>query len=152
MFPPEHQAARWVIRKQMPVRFIDLPVTWLMSVPVTIIDEDDGASDETGDAAAPEEMAERRPAVERDPIGTLAHAAGYENGESCLRGVIEENPEPGPIFAAVADAMAVCAKGWTRRSGSKPRAKHICGWKSPSPARPGKVLSPSYAGRGTCQR
>ena len=33
-------------------------------------------------------------------------AAGYDDGESWWSNVIEENPAPGPVFAAVADAMA----------------------------------------------
>jgi hypothetical protein len=43
--------------------------------------------------------------LERDPIGVLASAGGYEDGESWWRDVIEENPEPGPVFAAISDAM-----------------------------------------------
>ena len=41
-----------------------------------------------------------------DPLGELARAAGYEDGESWWRDVIEENPDSGPVFAAIADAMA----------------------------------------------
>lgn len=62
------------------------------------------------DAQPPAAQAEDAPddaeAIERNPIGALAAAAGYEDGESGWRDVIEENPAPGPIFAAVADAMA----------------------------------------------
>jgi hypothetical protein len=43
--------------------------------------------------------------VSRDPIGALATAAGYDDGESWWSDVIEENPATGPVFAAVADAM-----------------------------------------------
>ncbi|MEM7497476.1 MAG: DUF5682 family protein [Pseudomonadota bacterium] len=110
VFSPEYQAALWAIRRDVPVRFIDLPVAWRMPErdegPASGTEGDEGTDDaaaltaEEADAEAP-----RRSAIERDPIGTLAHAAGYEDGESWWRDVIEENPEPGPIFAAVADAM-----------------------------------------------
>ena len=43
--------------------------------------------------------------ISRDPIGALATAAGYDDGESWWSDVIEENPASGPVFAAVADAM-----------------------------------------------
>ena len=43
--------------------------------------------------------------ISRDPIGVLATAAGYDDGESWWSDVIEENPASGPVFAAVADAM-----------------------------------------------
>ncbi|WP_292094555.1 DUF5682 family protein, partial [Mesorhizobium sp.] len=47
----------------------------------------------------------------RDPIGTLARAAGYEDGESWWSDIIEQNPEPGPIFAAISDAMMTLRDG-----------------------------------------
>ncbi|RUW97128.1 hypothetical protein EOA30_28590, partial [Mesorhizobium sp. M8A.F.Ca.ET.059.01.1.1] len=47
----------------------------------------------------------------RDPIGALAQAAGYEDGESWWADIIEQNPEPGPIFAAIADAMTTLREG-----------------------------------------
>ena len=58
-----------------------------------------GIEDETA-ASADEDP------ISRDPIGVLATAAGYDDGESWWSDVIEENPAPGPVFAAVADAMA----------------------------------------------
>ncbi len=42
----------------------------------------------------------------RDPISALAAAAGYEDPESWWNDLIEQNPAPGPIFAAVGSAMA----------------------------------------------
>ncbi|MCK1717180.1 DUF5682 family protein [Bradyrhizobium sp. 141] len=91
-YSPEYQAARWAVRHGAILRFIDLP-----------------ASDRLGTAAGDiaEEIAARAEAdpVSHDPIGALATAAGYDDGESWWSDVIEENPATGPIFAAVADAM-----------------------------------------------
>ncbi|MCK1360684.1 DUF5682 family protein [Bradyrhizobium sp. 199] len=91
-YSPEYQAARWAVRHGATLRFIDLP-----------------ASDRLGAAAGDvaEEIAARADAdpVSHDPIGALATAAGYDDGESWWSDVIEENPASGPIFAAVADAM-----------------------------------------------
>ncbi|WFU21723.1 DUF5682 family protein [Bradyrhizobium sp. CB1717] len=91
-YSPEYQAARWAVRHAAALRFIDLPASDRL-----------GASD--GDIA--EEIAARAEAdpVSHDPIGALATAAGYDDGESWWSDVIEENPATGPVFAAVADAM-----------------------------------------------
>src|SRR6266700_472221 len=97
-YSPEYQAACWAARNGAAARFIDLPASFRLAPappPVTQADEADAA-------AAPEEPPNM---LERDPIGVLAAAGGYEDGESWWREVIEENPEPGPVFAAIADAM-----------------------------------------------
>ena len=91
-YSPEYQAACWAVRHGASLRFIDLP-----------------ASDRLG--SSPSDIAEEIAAraeedpVSRDPIGALATAAGYDDGESWWSDVIEENPATGPVFAAVADAM-----------------------------------------------
>ncbi|SFJ94601.1 DUF5682 family protein [Bradyrhizobium sp. Gha] len=91
-YSPEYQAACWAVRHGATLRFIDLP-----------------ASDRLGSSASDiaEEIAARseEDPVSRDPIGALATAAGYDDGESWWSDVIEENPATGPVFAAVADAM-----------------------------------------------
>ncbi|KPF72281.1 hypothetical protein IP88_10200 [alpha proteobacterium AAP81b] len=84
---PEYQAARWAVNHGAALRFIDLP-----------------ASDRLTPADDADELA-ASDAVTRDPIGALAAAAGYDDGESWWSDVIEANPAPGPVFAAVADAM-----------------------------------------------
>lgn len=91
-YSPEYQAARWAVRNGAALRFIDLPASRRL---------------EPGEAPPPEGRAEHPPAptLERDPLGALAAAAGYEDGESWWRDVVEENPAPGPVFAAIADAM-----------------------------------------------
>ena len=88
-FSPEYQAVCWAVRHGAEVRFIDLPASWRF-----------GQTAEASSAAG-----EATP-LERDPVGVLAAAAGYADGESFWRDVIEENPSPSPVFSAVADAMA----------------------------------------------
>jgi hypothetical protein len=91
-YSPEYQAARWAVRHGIAPRFIDLPASDRL---------DKGGSEIKDETAA---SAEEDP-VSRDPIGALANAAGYDDGESWWSDVIEENPASGPVFAAVADAM-----------------------------------------------
>lgn len=93
-YSPEYQAALWAVRHGVALRFIDLPAQ-------------DRLAPERSEADAPVEGpdGDADPLI-HDPIGVLARAAGYDDGESWWRDVIEENPSPGPVFAAVADAMA----------------------------------------------
>ena len=101
-YSPEYQAACWAVRNGAPARFIDLPASWRLAPAEPPI-----AQAEEADAAAKPQPAPEEPPnmLERDPIGVLAAAGGYEDGESWWRDVIEENPEPGPVFASIADAM-----------------------------------------------
>lgn len=114
-FSPEYQAVLWAVRNSVPVRFIDLPTAWHLDV----VQEQQAAEDDTGtnptanageDLQEPEE--EKR--LRRDPVGALAEAAGYLDGESWWQDVIEENPAPGPVFEAVADAMTALRERVTR--------------------------------------
>lgn len=95
-FSPEYQAVLWAVRQGAQVAFIDLPASDRLS----ITGEENEDVTETAEDIAPVDDA-----ISRDPIGTLAAAAGYQDGESWWRDVIEENGAAGPIFAAVADAM-----------------------------------------------
>jgi uncharacterized protein DUF5682 len=103
-YSPEYQAACWAARNGAAARFIDLPASWRLVPPAS-----PAAAAEEADAAARPEPGQEAPPnlLERDPIGVLAVAGGYEDGESWWRDVIEENPEPGPVFTAIADAMTV---------------------------------------------
>jgi hypothetical protein len=122
-FSPEYQAALWAVRNKAALRFIDLPSTERHIPPAasSASVEDEPADDHTG--GTPEEAAEAQHLTEdvadepphmRDPIGTLARAAGYEDGESWWSDVIEQNPAPGPIFSAIADAMTTLREGEAR--------------------------------------
>jgi uncharacterized protein DUF5682 len=101
-YSPEYQAACWAARHGAAARFIDLPASYRLAPAASPV-----AQTEEADAAAPSEPAPEEPPnpLERDPVGVLASAGGYEDGESWWRDVIEENPAPGPVFAAIADAM-----------------------------------------------
>jgi hypothetical protein len=92
-YSPEYQAVRWAVAHGAALRFIDLPAADRLGVMGGGV-EDEAASSADADP------------ISRDPIGALATAAGYDDGESWWSDVIEENPAPGPVFAAVADAMA----------------------------------------------
>lgn len=90
-YSPEYQAVVWAVRHGADVRFIDLPSTDTLAPRV---DDDDAAG--PGDIDP----------IVFDPIGVLAKAAGYDDGESWWSDTIEENHDGGPVFEAVADAMS----------------------------------------------
>jgi hypothetical protein len=113
-YSPEYQAACWAARNNATVRFIDLPAGWLLAPlpegdtapdPDNTTSDPDEADPSLDEPAAPPEPDTAAQSLERDPIGALAAAGGYEDGESWWRDVIEENPHPAPVFAAIADAM-----------------------------------------------
>ncbi|MDX8490155.1 DUF5682 family protein [Mesorhizobium sp. VK22B] len=107
-FSPEYQAALWAVANKAILRFIDLPSAARLAEKTP----EDSANPDAAEAKATEGQGEEASRI-HDPIGTLARAAGYEDGESWWSDIIEQNPEPGPIFAAIADAMATLRDGET---------------------------------------
>jgi hypothetical protein len=82
-FSPEYQALRWAAKNQKRVRFIDFPQKhWLAR------------------------ELEERERVD-DPLGQLAEAAGYSDGERWWEHLVEERRNALDIFAAVTEAMQV---------------------------------------------
>ena len=114
-FSPEYRAVLWAVGHGTPVRFIDLP-SIARHVPKSAPSEDAPEKDGENDAEVENEAETENeteageggalPREYRDPIGVLAEAAGYQDGESWWADLIEQNPAPGPVFEAIADAMA----------------------------------------------
>jgi len=112
-FSPEYQATLWATANGVPVEFIDLPssarfVERAEARADTLPEEEvaeKASVQETETPAAEEPAADALPPEFHDPIGVLAKAAGYEDGESWWADLIEQNPAPGPVFSAIADAM-----------------------------------------------
>jgi len=92
-FSPEYQAACWAVRHGAALKLIDIPAGWIF-----------GKDPETPDQT-------RLNSVRRDPLGALAQAEGYADGESFWRDVIEKDPFPGPVFATVAAAISSLREG-----------------------------------------
>ena len=88
-YSPEYQATVWAVRNGAEVRFIDLPSTDRLA----LSGPEDTATPADGDP------------VSYDPIGVLARAAGYDDGESWWSDTIEQNLHGGAVFEAMADAM-----------------------------------------------
>lgn len=88
-FSPEWQALAWATEQAVPARFIDLPQAHELALPRE---------------AAAEAAADDTP--RQDPLGALAAAAGFEDGEAWWNQQVEERSEAAGLFDAIAEAMA----------------------------------------------
>lgn len=124
-FSPEWQALRWAQLRQVPARFIDLPLVhklalekeraeaWQASQPA-------GEEGGTGDGRPqPEEVTEQQPAANdaarQDPLNWFAQAAGYADGEAWWNHMVEERGDGEQLFAAIAEAMTALRQDWEER-------------------------------------
>lgn len=96
-FSPEWQALRWAAGAQVPVRFIDLPMTHSLAL--------EKAEREAERASQPDGHRE-------DPLSWLAKAAGYADGESWWNHMVEERGDGEQLFAAIDEAMANVRAEW----------------------------------------
>jgi len=93
-FSPEWRAIRFAIGRGVPARFIDLPQGH------QLIDEPEAPPPD--DSAAP-----LTPPARDDPLGSLAAAAGYDDGETFWEQLVEHRrSDDAALFDAVASAMA----------------------------------------------
>ncbi len=115
-FSPEYVAVRYALKQRIPVRLIDLPAAAVLhermppprqeAPPEPAEKAPIAAEAPAEDVVIPAPPAEAEPnELSRDPIGSLARTAGYEDGESWWSDLVEENPAPGPVFEAIASAM-----------------------------------------------
>ena len=154
-FSPEWQALHWAGRNRVPVRFFDLPQTHAMALEAerraqlgraqAEADGRDDAADGGEDAQAVEASpaAEDRADVELDgeakiaarhlpgdPLDWLAHAAGFEDGESWWNRLVEERGDSEALFESIAEAMTA-----VRSEISKEVAEHGGHWRGAHHAR-----------------
>ena len=93
-FSPEWQALTYALGRGIPARFIDLPVAaWI--------------GERAADEADPEAEAEAKAPPRRpvDPLGLLAEAAGFEDGERWWEFAVEGRRDGEDLFEAILDAM-----------------------------------------------
>lgn len=89
VFSPEWQAIHYGLAHGVPVRFMDLPQSHQLG------------------QAEPEAPAEAAaPPVRQDPLGALAEAAGYSDGERWWEHLVEQRRDSEDLFAGILEAMA----------------------------------------------
>lgn len=89
-FSPEWQALAWAAERGVPARFIDLPQAHALALEPEA-DTDDAPRD--------------------DPLGALAEAAGFEDGEAWWNQQVEERSGAEDLFDAIAEAMSALRTG-----------------------------------------
>jgi hypothetical protein len=95
-FSPEWQALRWALAKDLPVRFIDLPQSLRPRDRISPASE------------PPSSEPSQEPPAPRDPLDSLALAAGFPDGESWWGRLIEERhgeSDPLQLFDAIRGAI-----------------------------------------------
>lgn len=114
VFSPEWQALTYALTNGVPVRFMDLPLRHQLRDLVQA--SGDSGEQETGDDeitvveahdARPESPGPHfsYPALRSDPIGALAAAAGYSDGERWWEHMVEQRRDDAGLFAGILEAM-----------------------------------------------
>ncbi|MGJ4950956.1 DUF5682 family protein [Bradyrhizobium sp. HKCCYLS20291] len=110
-FSPEWQAIRWALRKQRPVRFIDLPASHRLAErakPKQAEHGDSEAAPENAGALAqaePEIINPELAKIRRDPLAYLSTLAGYDDSEAWWNAIVEQGTHGPEIFAALEAAI-----------------------------------------------
>ena len=106
-FSPEWRAMRFAITRQIPARFVDLPLAHqLVDEPPEESPDDSSDATEAVDAPSASSFpVPGSPAVD-DPLGWLATAAGYDDGERFWEQLVEHRRlDDEALFASVASVM-----------------------------------------------
>ncbi|HZZ41466.1 MAG TPA: DUF5682 family protein [Tepidisphaeraceae bacterium] len=112
-FSPEWNTIRWARANRVPLRFCDLPQSNRLAIDI--------AEEETVEAKAetesptvtiklPEQPSEAVVLIRNDPLGELARAAGFDDGERWWEHVVEHRRGEGAeadiaMFAVICEAM-----------------------------------------------
>ncbi len=145
IFSPEWQALTWAAANRVPTRFCDLPAGMVLAAQrhekAAQDAEQQDAEHQDGEYQDGEHQDAERgadEAIEIDPIGQLAAAAGYDDPERWWEDVIELRKYPGQpeasgdtqspghrVFAAIGEAMAELRAGRTGSALEQRREAHM---------------------------
>ena len=110
-FSPEWQAMRWAQAAKIPVRFMDLPQWHRIAI--------EAAREKSPPDAAASPSPEPHDSSSSDPLGELARAAGFDDGERWWEHVVEHRRDDSAgLFDAIRDAMAELRQSRTTPRGS----------------------------------
>ena len=103
VFSPEWQALGYGSARKIDVRFMDLPQSHRLA---TEDDPESQISDRGSQDSHPEfQISDPQSRIHDDPIGQLAAAAGYSDGERWWEHMVEHRRDGADLFAAILEAM-----------------------------------------------
>lgn len=113
VFSPEWQALRYALEHDIPVEFMDLPMAHQFrlrddAAERLLAEAESASGDDEPEVTItePEESTlEEEAMLPHDPLGALAQAAGYSDGESWWEQMVEQRQDSSDIFDAVLEAM-----------------------------------------------
>ena len=153
-YSPEWQALRFALERRRTVRFIDLPAANQLAKP----DEPETLSDGAGGGDGAGRRSEASPLV-RDPLGTLAAAAGESDGETWWNALVEQGSHSRDVFPAIAQAMSAVREAFEADQGlpssertGRSGARRICACASAKRCARRTARSRSSAAPGMCRR
>ena len=111
-FSPEWNALRYALERQIPARFIDLPMSHQFALARAAV-----AAEGDAETFDPPPQPEEHDGPNGDPLDWLGRAAGCGDGESWWNHVVEERGDSLELFAAIREAMC------SVRSEMPPRAQ-----------------------------
>src|SRR5262249_36307101 len=104
-FSPEWQAIRFAQQRDVPARFMDLPMAFQLAREEPQRESSVEKTDEgAGDSASPEEEGVGE-AGRADPMTALAAAAGYDDPELWWEHQVERRQDAAGLFEAIAEVM-----------------------------------------------
>jgi hypothetical protein len=107
IFSPEWQALRFGLTNDIPVRFMDLPQAHQLGDGGREMgDGDIPKINESIEETVPPDPQHPTPNPRADPLGWLAAAAGYSDGERWWEHMVEQRRDAADLFAAILEAMA----------------------------------------------
>ena len=122
VYSPEWQAIHYAITRNIPVRFMDLPQAHQMALTPSIpfapdaepaevapsdpdhSDANDPGSPENDEPLTPEHLTPEHQ-IRRDPLGWLAEAAGFSDGERWWEHMVEHRRDCTDLFTGILEAM-----------------------------------------------
>ena len=108
IFSPEWQALHYGLSRNLPVRFMDLPQSFQLIKPDVSVDrleQPEEVTPKIPEATLPEPRQAAPDHPKHDPLGWLAQAAGYSDGERWWEQMVEHRRDGTDLFAAILEAM-----------------------------------------------
>jgi len=115
-FSPEWQVMRYGLERGIAVRFMDLPQTHRLALAeaesatsdtdaeVTVTAEVDESNTDAEVAVTPDAEPDREP-IRHDPLGWVAEATGYGDGERWWEHMVEQRQDSSELFQGVLELM-----------------------------------------------